>query len=160
MPSPTYRQQKVGRNFEDAVRRSPMRGTAIAKKLGVHQSNLTYWYKRGVTHHYAKQAADLLFVDVKTIKNIHKRTIRKNAVTNGRIDLTIGKNTADAVTINKNAVTIDNTTQMVNQQSLFPTPPPRTVNVELLQLVANMRLSVRQEATLLSLALTFLGEES
>ena len=37
---------------------------------------------------------------------------------------------------------------------------PRTVNIELLTIVAKMRLSAQQEATLHSLALTFLGEES
>jgi hypothetical protein len=43
---------------------------------------------------------------------------------------------------------------------MFRDPEPRTVNIELLAMVANMRLSAQQETTLHSLALTFLGEES
>ena len=131
MPSTNYRQQKVGRNFETAIANADITRTALAEQLGVHQSSFTYWYKRGVTADYANQVADLLDLDVKDIMSKHKRKPNKFFIDELR---------QSKVKLNYSE--------------------PRTVNIELLAMVANMRLSAQQETTLHSLALTFLGEES
>jgi uncharacterized HAD superfamily protein len=131
MPSTNYRQQKVGRNFKTAIANADITRTALAEQLGVHQSSFTYWYKRGVTADYANQVADLLDLDVKDIMSKHKRKPNKFFIDELR---------QSKVKLNYSE--------------------PRTVNIELLAMVANMRLSAQQETTLHSLALTFLGEES
>ena len=153
MSSTHYRQQKVGRNFETAIRKSIMTRTAIAKKLGVHQSSFTYWYKRGVTADYANQVADLLDLDVKDIMSTHKRKAWKSSKSN--MIQGIGKELGAEVF----EVRADKGFPIANIQPVTD-PEPRAVNIELLTLIAKMRLSAQQEATLLSLALTFLGEES
>ena len=130
MPSTNYRQQKVGRNFETAIANAEITRTALAEQLGVHQSSFTYWYKRGVTADYANQVADLLDLDVKDIMSKHKRKPNKFFIDELR----------------ESKVKLNYSEQ-------------RTVNIELLAIVANMRLSAQQETTLHSLALTFLGEE-
>ena len=130
MPSSNYRQQKVGRNFETAIANADITRTALAEQLGVHQSSFTYWYKRGVTADYANQVADLLDLDVKDIMSKHKRKPNKFFIDELR----------------ESKVKLNYSEQ-------------RTVNIELLAIVANMRLSAQQETTLHSLALTFLGEE-
>jgi uncharacterized HAD superfamily protein len=130
MPSTNYRQQKVGRNFETAIANADITRTALAEQLGVHQSSFTYWYKRGVTADYANQVADLLDLDVKDIMSKHKRKPNKFFIDELR----------------ESKVKLNYSEQ-------------RTVNIELLAIIANMRLSAQQEATLHSLALTFLGEE-
>ena len=96
----------------------------------MHQSSFTYWYKRGVTADYANQVADLLDLDVKDIMSKHKRKPNKFFIDELR----------------ESKVKLNYSEQ-------------RTVNIELLAIVANMRLSAQQETTLHSLALTFLGEE-
>lgn len=131
MPSTNYRQQKVGKNFENAVAKAEMTRTALADLVGVHQSSFSYWYKRGVTTRYANAVAEVLDLDVKTILNKAQMGRRKT------------KPLAPTTT-----------------KIAFELSPQRTVNLELLGLIANMRLSVQQEDTLQSLALTFLGEES
>lgn len=131
MPSLNVRQQKVGRNFESAIRSSGLTRTSIADQLGVHQSTFTYWYKRGVTKPYAQKTADILNIDVNEIMSTHKRKPKKLFVD-----------------------------ELRESKVKLPRPEPRTVNMELLAIVAKMRLSAQQEATLHSLALTFLGEES
>ena len=136
MPSTNYRQHKVGKNFEAAIANAPITRTELADLLGIHSTSLTYWYKRGVTADYANQVAELLDLDVKTIQSKQIRSPRKHTKT------------------------VDNIIKVVNGQPMFKNPEPRTVNIELLAMVANMRLSTQQEATLHSLALTFLGEES
>jgi uncharacterized HAD superfamily protein len=146
MPSTNYRQQKVGRNFETAIANADITRAELAEMLGVHQTSFTYWYKRGVTADYAKQVADLLDLDVKDIMSTHKRKPNKLFINAGR-----GK----AELTNKIAEELN--TKVFD---IRLTPEPRTVNIELLAIVANMRLSAQQEATLHSLALTFLGEES
>jgi len=130
MPSTNYRQQKVGRNFETAIANADITRTALAEQLGVHQSSFTYWYKRGVTADYAKQVANLLDLDVKDIMSKHKRKPNKFFIDELR----------------ESKVKLNYSEQ-------------RTVNIELLAIFANMRLSAQQETTLHSLALTFLGEE-
>lgn len=147
MSSTHYRQQKVGRNFETAVRKSLMTRTALAKKLGVHQSSFSYWYKRGVTADYANQVADLLDLDVKDIMSTHKRKAKKPSIY-----------ITKPLTEGEKAIFAD--IDMPNPELLKSLlPEQRTVNIELLSMVANMRLSAQQEATLLSVAHTFLGEE-
>ena len=136
MPSTNYRQHKVGKNFEAAIANAPITRTELADLLGIHSTSLTYWYKRGVTADYANQVAELLDLDVKTIQSKQIRSPRKHTKT------------------------VDDIIKVVNGQPMFRNPEPRTVNIELLAMVANMRLSAQQEATLQSLALTFLGEES
>ena len=136
MPSTNYRQHKVGKNFEAAIANAPITRTELADLLGIHSTSLTYWYKRGVTADYANQVAELLDLDVKTIQSKQIRSPRKHTKT------------------------VDDIIKVVNGQPMFRNPEPRTVNIELLAMVANMRLSTQQEATLQSLALTFLGEES
>ena len=136
MPSTNYRQHKVGKNFETAIANAPITRTELADLLGIHSTSLTYWYKRGVTADYANQVAELLDLDVKTIQSRQIRSPRKHTKT------------------------VDNIIKVVNGQPMFRDPEPRTVNIELLAMVANMRLSAQQETTLHSLALTFLGEES
>lgn len=136
MPSTNYRQHKVGKNFETAIANAPITRTELADLLGIHSTSLTYWYKRGVTADYANQVAELLDLDVKTIQSKQIRSPRKHTKT------------------------VDDIIKVVNGQPMFRNPEPRTVNIELLAMVANMRLSTQQEATLHSLALTFLGEES
>jgi 7-cyano-7-deazaguanine synthase in queuosine biosynthesis len=136
MPSTNYRQHKVGKNFETAIANAPITRTELADLLGIHSTSLTYWYKRGVTADYANQVAELLDLDVKTIQSRQIRSPRKHTKT------------------------VDNIIKVVNGQPMFRNPEPRTVNIELLAMVANMRLSAQQETTLHSLALTFLGEES
>ena len=136
MPSTNYRQHKVGKNFETAIANAPITRTELADLLGIHSTSLTYWYKRGVTADYANQVAELLDLDVKTIQSRQIRSPRKHTKT------------------------VDNIIKVVNGQPMFKNPEPRTVNIELLAMVANMRLSAQQETTLHSLALTFLGEES
>lgn len=136
MPSTNYRQHKVGKNFEAAIANAPITRTELADLLGIHSTSLTYWYKRGVTADYANQVAELLDLDVKTIQSKQIRSPRKHTKT------------------------VDDIIKVVNGQPMFRNPEPRTVNIELLAMVANMRLSTQQEATLHSLALTFLGEES
>jgi hypothetical protein len=131
MPSTNYRQQKVGRNFETAIANADITRAELAEMLGVHQTSFTYWYKRGVTADYAKQVADLLDLDVNEIMSTHKRKPKKLFVD-----------------------------ELRESKVKLPRPEPRTVNMELLAIVAKMRLSAQQEATLHSLALTFLGEES
>lgn len=131
MPSLNVRQQKVGRNFESAIRSSGLTRTSIADQLGVHQSTFAYWYKRGVTKPYAQKTADILNIDVNEIMSTHKRKPKKLFVD-----------------------------ELRESKVKLPRPEPRTVNMELLAIVAKMRLSAQQEATLHSLALTFLGEES
>ena len=138
MPSTNYRQQKVGRNFETAIANADITRAELAEMLGVHQTSFTYWYKRGVTADYAKQVADLLDLDVKTIQSKQIRSPRRTpfrAVDEGKSEM------------------IDEIVKEIEKEL-------RTVNMELLAIVANMRLSAQQEATLLSLAHTFLGEES
>lgn len=125
MPSLNVRQQKVGRNFESAIRSSGLTRTELADQLGVHQSAFTYWYKRGVTKPHAQKTADILGIDVNEIMSTHKRKSKKFLI-----------------------------------HANLNHPEPRTVNIELLTIVASMRLSAQQEATLHSLALTFLSEES
>lgn len=147
MSSTHYRQQKVGRNFETAVRRSLMTRTALAKKLGVHQSSFSYWYKRGVTEPYAQKTADILNIDVNDIMSTHKRKTKKPSIYITK-PLTEGEKTLFDVDMPGPELL----------KSLLP--EPRTVNIELLTMVAQMRLSAQQEATLHTLALTFLGEES
>lgn len=147
MSSTHYRQQKVGRNFETAVRRSLMTRTALAKKLGVHQSSFSYWYKRGVTEPYAQKTADILNIDVNDIMSTHKRKTKKPSIYITK-PLTEGEKTLFDVDMPGPELL----------KSLLP--EPRSVNIELLAIVAKMRLSAQQEATLHSLALTFLGEES
>ena len=136
MPSTNYRHHKVGKNFETAIANAPITRTELADLLGIHSTSLTYWYKRGVTADYANQVAELLDLDVKTIQSRQIRSPRKHTKT------------------------VDNIIKVVNGQPMFRNPEPRTVNIELLAMVANMRLSAQQETTLHSLALTFLGEES
>lgn len=136
MPSTNYRQRKVGKNFETAIANADITRVELADILGIHQSSFTYWYKRGVTADYANQVADLLELDVKTIQS---KQIRSPS---------------------KHTKTVDNIIKVVNGQPMFRNPEPRSVNIELLTMVANMRLSTQQETTLHSLALTFLGEES
>lgn len=136
-----YRQQKVGKNFETAIRNSAMLRTTLAKKLGVHQSSFGYWYKRGVTPRYAYQVADLLNLDVNDIMSTQKRKSRTPRRTLLR-DAGLGKNEM-----------IDEIVKEIEEEL-------RTVNIELLTMVANMRLSAQQETALLSVALTFLSEES
>ena len=138
MPSTNYRQHKVGKTFENAIARAPITRTELADLLGIHATSLTYWYKRGVTADYAKQVADLLELDVKTIQSKQIRSPRRTflrAVPEGKSEM------------------IDEIVKELEEEL-------RTVNIELLAIVANMRLSTQQEATLHSLALTFLGEES
>jgi len=147
MSSTHYRQQKVGRNFETAVRRSLMTRTALAKKLGVHQSSFSYWYKRGVTEPYAQKTADILNIDVNDIMSTHKRKAKTPSIYITK-PLTEGEKTLFDVDMPGPELL----------KSLLP--EPRSVNIELLAIVAKMRLSAQQEATLHSLALTFLGEES
>ena len=136
-----YRQQKVGKNFETAIHNSAMLRTTLAKKLGVHQSSFGYWYKRGVTPRYAYQVADLLNLDVNDIMSTQKRKSRTPRRTLLR-DAGLGKNEM-----------IDEIVKEIEEEL-------RTVNIELLTMVANMRLSAQQETALLSVALTFLSEES
>lgn len=119
MSSTHYRQQKVGLNFEHALRNADVSRTEIAEMLGVHQSSFTYWYKRGVTKKYATSVAELLDVDVKTIASKARP-----------------------------------------KPTLTIVPEQRTVNLELLALIANTRLSVPQEKVLHQLAHTFLGDKS
>ena len=140
-----YRQQKVGKNFETAIRNSAMLRTTLAKKLGVHQSSFGYWYKRGVTPRYAYQVADLLNLDVNDIMSTQKRKSRTPHRTFLR-DADKGKK-----------FFID---ELRESKANLNQTEPRTVNIELLTMVANMRLSAQQETALLSVALTFLSEES
>jgi len=138
MPSTNYRQHKVGKNFEAAIANAPITRTELADLLGIHSTSLTYWYKRGVTADYAEQVADLLELDVKTIQSKQIRSPRRTflrPVPEGKSEM------------------IDEIVKELEEEL-------RTVNIELLAMVANMRLSTQQEATLHSLALTFLGEES
>ena len=138
MPSTNYRQHKVGKTFEDAIARAPITRTELADLLGIHATSLTYWYKRGVTANYANQVADLLELDVKTIQSKQIRSPRRTlfrAVDEGKSEM------------------IDEIVKELEEEL-------RTVNIELLAIIANMRLTAQQEATLHSLALTFLGEES
>ena len=138
MPSTNYRQHKVGKTFEDAIARAPITRTELADLLGIHATSLTYWYKRGVTADYANQVADLLELDVKTIQSKQIRSPRRTlfrAVDEGKSEM------------------IDEIVKELEEEL-------RTVNIELLAIIANMRLTAQQEATLHSLALTFLGEES
>jgi len=148
MPSSNYRQQKVGRNFETAIANADITRTALAEQLGVHQSSFTYWYKRGVTADYANQVADLLDLDVKDIMSRQTRKSWKRSKSK------MAKSVGEIF-----EVRADKSFPITKIQP--PTDPePRTVNIELLTLIAKMRLSAQQEATLHSLALTFLGEES
>lgn len=148
MSSTHYRQQKVGRNFETAVRRSLMTRTALAKKLGVHQSSFSYWYKRGVTEPYAQKTADILNIDVNDIMSTHKRKAKTPSIYITK-PLTEGEKAIFA--------DVDMPNSELKHKPLYE---QRTVNIELLSMVANMRLSAQQETTLLSVAHTFLGEES
>jgi lambda repressor-like predicted transcriptional regulator len=131
MPSLNVRQQKVGKNFESAIRSSGLTRTALADQLGVHQSTFAYWYKRGVTKPHAQKTADILGIDVNEIMSTHKRKSKKFFID-----------------------------ELRESKANLNHPEPRTVNIKLLMLIAKTRLSAQQEATLLSLALTFLGEES
>ena len=154
MPSTNYRQQKVGRNFETAIANADITRTALAEQLGVHQSSFTYWYKRGVTADYANQVADLLDLDVKDIMSKQTRKSWKHS--KSKMVKSIGKEIGIMEIFEVRA---DKSFPITKIQP--PTDPePRTVNIELLAMVANMRLSAQQETTLHSLALTFLGEES
>lgn len=130
MPSLNVRQQKVGRNFESAIRSSGLTRTALAEQLGVHQSSFAYWYKRGVTKPHAQKTADILGIDVNEIMSTHKRKSKKFLID-----------------------------ELRESKANLNQTEPRAVNIELLTIIAKMRLSAQQEATLLSLALTFLGEE-
>lgn len=152
-----YRQQKVGKNFETAIRNSAMLRTTLAKKLGVHQSSFGYWYKRGVTPRYAYQVADLLNLDVNDIMSTQKRKSRKHTKTVDRMIKSTGKEFDLAMDVFE--IRPDKGFPITNIQSVTD-PEPRTVNIELLTMVANMRLSAQQETALLSVALTFLSEES
>ena len=135
MPSTNkYRQVSVGRNFEHALRNSGVKRTEVANLLGVHQSSFTYWYKRGVTKKYATSVAELLDVDVKTI--------------------------ASRVKTNRPYAHNHILTKPSAKPTLTIVPEPRTVNLELLTLIANTRLSVPQEKVLHQLAHTFLGDKS
>ena len=131
MPSVNIRQHKVGKNFESAIRSSGLTRTHIANEIGVCSSTFSYWYKRGVSKTYAQKTADILNIDVNKIMSTPKRRPKKYLVD-----------------------------ELRESKVKLPHPEPRTVNMELLAIVANMRLSAQQEATLHSLALTFLGEES
>jgi hypothetical protein len=171
MPSTTYRQQKVGRTFENAVRKADISRQELADLLGVHQSSFTYWYKRGVTTPYAKTVAELLDLDVKTIlskvqmgrrKKASRDLRQKNGFVNDYSEL-ITKPRAiktepftPTTSIARNAISATTNSSGI----AFELSPQRTVNIDLLGLVANMRLSVQQEDTLQSLALTFLGEKA
>ena len=147
MPSTNYRQHKVGKTFENAIARAPITRTELADLLGIHATSLTYWYKRGVTADYAKQVAELLDLDVKTIQSKQLRSPRRSLLR----DAGQGKDKlVNEIAEELNAKVFD----------VRLKPEQRTVNIELLAIVANMRLSAQQEATLHSLALTFLGEES
>lgn len=153
MPSSNYRQQKVGRNFETAIANADITRAELAEILGIHQTSFTYWYKRGVTADYANQVADLLDLDVKDIMSTQKRKSwkhNKNKMMKG-----VGKELGAEVF----EVRADKGFPIANIQPVTD-PEPRTVNIELLTIIAKMRLSAQQEATLHSLALTFLGEES
>lgn len=142
MPSTNYRQHKVGKTFEDAIARAPITRTELADLLGIHATSLTYWYKRGVTADYANKVADLLDLDVKTIQSKQIRSPRRTFLR----DADKGKK-----------FLID---ELRESKANLNQTEPRTVNIELLAIIANMRLTAQQEATLHSLALTFLGEES
>lgn len=131
MPLIKYRQRSTGKNFEDAVCNAGITRQQLAEMIGVHPTTFTYWYARGVTREYADTVADLLDLNVKKILSTNKRKART-----------------------KLALKTEPKTEPKT------VPEPRTVDIELLQLIANMRLSPQQEATLHSLALTFLGEES
>lgn len=137
MPSTNYRQQKVGKNFETAIANADISRIQLADLLGIHQTSFTYWYKRGVTPEYANQVADLLDLNVEDIMSKQKRKSWKH-----------------------NKLKMKPLLVEELRESPKANPEPRTVNIELLAMVANMRLSTQQEATLHSLALTFLGEES
>ena len=168
MPSTTYRQQKVGRTFENAVRKADISRQELADLLGVHQSSFNYWYKRGVTTPYANTVAELLDLDVKTILSKvqmgrrKKLPQQKNGFVNDYSNL-INKPRAiktepftPTTSIARNAISATTNSSGI----AFELSPQRTVNIDLLGLVANMRLSVQQEDTLQSLALTFLGEKA
>lgn len=163
MSSTHYRQQKVGRNFETAVRRSLMTRTALAKKLGVHQSSFTYWYKRGVTEPYAQKTADILGINVHDILSTHSRKSWKTG--KSKMIQGVGKELCgDLFEVRADndfpIASIHPVTEYDRQLKTRTNPEPRSVNIELLTMVAQMRLSAQQEATLHTLALTFLGEES
>lgn len=119
MSSNHYRQQKVGLNFQQALRNSGVKRSEVADLLGVDPSSFSYWYKRGVTKKYALTVAELLDVDIKTIASKARP-----------------------------------------KSTLKIVPEQRTVNLELLALIANTRLSVPQEKVLHQLAHTFLGDKS
>jgi len=168
MPSTNYRQQKVGRTFENAVRKADISRQELANLLGVHQSSFTYWYKRGVTTQYANTVAELLDLDVKTILSKvqmgrrKKLPQQKNGFVNDYSELITKpramqmKQLTPTTSIAKNAISATTNSSGI----AFELSPQRTVNIDLLGLIANMRLSVQQEDTLQSLALTFLGEKA
>lgn len=185
MPSShKYRQQKAGKAFEKAVRNAPISQGALAELLGIHQSTFSYWYRRGVTKKHAYQVADLLDIDANTITNTYRTIVRNKNKAEKRelrklqnqklqakqraLDKPKTINTAALIAPHaigkspcvKRTESQENNGYINEYSALIANREPRTVNIELLAMVANMRLSAQQETTLHSLALTFLGEES
>jgi DNA topoisomerase VI subunit B len=126
MPSSTLlRQTKVGRNLKEAVENSPMLQRDLAKKVGVHQSSFSYWYRTGVTHPYAQKVSEILDIDPKTIRK--KLTYKR---------------------------------QRVVVKPRAAKPAPRSVNLELLSIIANKKLTKDQEDSLHLLADAFVEQNN
>lgn len=126
MPSSTLlRQTKVGRNLKDAVENSPMLQRDLAKKVGVHQSSFSYWYRTGVTHPYVQKVSEVLDIDPKTICKKHTSRRRPAAA-----------------------------------KPRAAKPAPRSVNLELLSIIANKQLTKDQEDSLHLLADAFVEQNN
>jgi len=127
----TARQLTVGHNFRNALKNSPWSRKELAQHVGLCQSAFTYWSRRGVSPIHVAQIARALDVEPEYISNNHGRNIQPRK------------------TMHTHRITSKKTV-----------PQPRTVNLELLQLVAEKRLSTIQEEIILSLATNLLQEQA
>ena len=167
-----------GRTFQNQlIIVSNFTRSEFAGILGVHASTVSYWYTRGVTKNHAKHAAELLAVNVKTILSRAKKG-RPVGTTRKSIPTTVLKNPIRVAPVISKMTPIrghyysgidnlyakfqartDYDTLIDNRQAKKDSEP-RTVNIDLLALIANQRLSAHQESALYSLALALLGEKA
>ena len=140
----TARQLTVGHNFRDALKNSPWSRKELAQHVGLCQSTFTYWSRRGVSPIHVAQIARALDVEPEYISNNHGRNIQPRKKMHAQ--RTTGSKTVNPIL-----------TQAFSGQTK---PQPRTVNLELLELVAEKRLSTTQEEIILSLATNLLQEQA
>jgi|TARA_B110000114_G_scaffold68068_1_gene72199 hypothetical protein len=127
---------RAGLNFRHSLNKSQITQAALADTLKMSTGGIHHWTKFGVPRFKAKSVAALLNADFRKISS--KRAPKK--------------------AVPAAAIAEPMATALVQQLKTKHTP--RSINLELLELIAEKRLSKTQETIILSVANNFLQEQA